>query len=147
MSTLDAVTVMMWVKWNGNNSTMPVGFDAYDIYMYNGVLGFNTGQGDCSGIDFKSYKHKWVYAAMVFKQNELGEIYMNGINTPIDNVRGTFSSANAHLTDKLTIFGWGISSGYRHFGEIDRLRLFNRELTPDEIKTIYDAETNYIGGV
>ena len=142
-----AVTVAAWIKWNGVSNTMPFGFKYYDIYTYGGNLGFNTASSDITGIEFKEYINKWVYLQVVFRKNELGEIYLNGDQLSLELKSSNFDTNNAVLDSTLNIFGWGASAGYRNFGYIERLKLFSRDLTQAEAKLLFDAEKAYINSI
>lgn len=141
------ITVTSWVYWTGKNSTMPFGWDAYDIWCQDGNLGFNTFNSDLYGFNFKDYKNQWIYLSIVFKQGTLGKIFINGAEQILSQKRGTFNSAKGILSNKFSIFGVNTSTGYRNFGKIGRVRLFNRELNTLEIQTLTQAEVNMITSV
>jgi hypothetical protein len=143
----DSATIASWLKWNGNNGVMPYGFNTYDIYTLNGILGFNTANGDVTGIDFREYKNKWVYAISVFKNNELGDLYINGIKQDLNKIYRSFNSGNAKVSSKFTIFGWNKGTSYRKFGEIDRLKIINKILTEQEAQELSQAELDYINSI
>ena len=143
----DTVTIGTWLNWNGNNGVMPFGFNTYDLYTLNGILGFNTSNGDVTGFDYKEYKAKWVYAVVTFKNNELGSIFINGIEQTLNKTYRSFSSGNAKVSSTFTIFGWNKGTSYRKFGKIDRLRIINRELTDQEAQELSQAEIDYINSI
>ncbi len=146
-SNTETVVVASWVYWNGTNSVMPYGWSSYDLYCSNGTLGFNTSQGDIHGIDFTPYKKQWVYMITVFKKGTLGKIFINGAEQTLNKDHGNFSATNAHMIDQFTIFGWKNGSGYRRFGKVGRLRLLNRELTPQEVGALTMAEVEFIKSI
>jgi hypothetical protein len=140
----EAVTVSAWVNWNKTNSTMPFGFNMYDLYCYNGALGFNTANGDVTGIKFTPYKKKWVYLTAVFRKGEVGEMYLNGELQIYEVHQRNFNASTAVIGSRFNIFGWGRSAGYQAFGKVERLRLFNRALTENDGQELAFSETEYI---
>ena len=80
----------------------------------------------------------------VFRHQEIGEIYINGVKQTLTNFLGSFDSNNTDFGSQFNVFGWGSSSGYKDFGCIDRLRLFNRELTESEVNILSQSEIDYI---
>ena len=136
----DSVTVWAWVKWYGYSSVMPFGWDTYDIYVTNGYLGFNTANGDVTGIDFRNYKKKWVYLGVEFTKGRLGKIYVNGEPMVLDKGYGTFNADTATMSSKFSLFGWNSGSSYRRFGGLDRVRIAEGSYTDDQHGLIYRAE-------
>ncbi len=143
----ETVTVASWVFWDGSNSVMPYGWDKYDLYCSDGKLGFNTASGDIHGINFTQYKNQWVYMVTTFKKGELGNIYINGVEQTLNVSVGSFTAGTATMDSTFTIFGWRAGSSYRRFGLVGRLRLFNRELTPQEVGQLTIAEVEFIKSV
>jgi len=143
-SNTETVTISAWIKWTGINSVMPFGWNNYDIYLNRGYLGFNTARGDIFGFDYTPYKNKWVYAVFEFKKGEPGKIYLNGQEIAIGQIMSSFGTSTAVMNSTLTIFGWKTGSSYRKFGEIGRVRIFNRSLTPQEIIEITSSEVELI---
>ena len=130
-------TVSFWFKWNGRNSQMPIGWYRYDIYIYSGSLGFNTGNGDIYGIDFRPYKNKWTHIVAEFHKGEYGKLWINGEPVTLTQRRGKIYTPNAVLDKNLRVFGWGSSTSYRNPGPVDQVRLFNRALTDEEVLRLY----------
>jgi hypothetical protein len=140
----EIVTISGWIKWTGMDSTMPFGWKYYDLYCSNGYLGFNTSGGDLYGFNFKEYKNKWVYITVEFKKGTPGKIYLNSVLLDLAQIRGSFSSWNSEIYPTLTFFGWKSGRSYRKFGEIGRIRVFDRELTQSEVQDITSAEIELI---
>ncbi len=143
----NTVTIAAWLNWNGNNGVMPFGFNTYSIYTLNGILGFNTSNGDITGLDFKEYKNNWVYAIITFKTNEIGSIFINKTKQTLNKTYRSFSSDNAKVSSTFTIFGWNKGTSYRKFGKVDRLRIINRELTDQEAQELSQAEISFVESI
>ena len=145
-ASTEEVTISTWLKWNGNNGVMPFGFNKYDIFCYRGNLGFNTFAGDVHGADFKDYKHKWIYFTAVFKKGVIGDIYFDKEKKILTDI-GPFIAGSAVFDNKFSIFGCTSSNGYRNFGTLSRLRIFNRALTESEVYSLATSEMNYISSI
>ena len=143
----DTVTIACWLNWNGNNGVMAFGFNTYDLYTLNGILGFNTSNGDITGFDFRNYKNNWVYSIITFKSGEIGSIYINKEKQTLDKTYRTFDSGNAQVSSTFTIFGWNKGTSYRKFGKVDRIRIFNKELTDQEAQELSEAEISFINSI
>jgi len=143
-ATTEVVTITGWLYWNGTNAVMAFGWDRYDVWVESGNFGFNTFHSDLHGFDFKDYKNKWVYSAIVFYKDQPGRIFINGSEQALTQKRGSFGADNAKLSNQLSVFGSNIGSGYRKFGWIGRVRIFNRELTPEEVGQLTYAEVEMI---
>lgn len=142
-----AITVAGWVNWNGISGCMPFGFKRHAAYCYGGNIGFTTSAGDIQGADFSKYANKWVYLIMTFRDGEYGEMYYYGVPQPTTKLYKNIKSKYADLESTFNIFGWGRDKGYRKFGLIDRLRLFNRGLTPEEALQLSEAEMEFIKSI
>lgn len=83
----------------------------------------------------------WYHVVMTFNAQGFMRIYVNGVNDGSTSVSGfTASSGNVWYTRTASIvFGGGPSSLYRYFGTIGLGRMYNRELTANEIKTNFDV--------
>ncbi len=143
-ATTQTVTISAWVRWTGKNSVMPFGWESNDIWCINGDIGFNTFRSDCYGFNFKPYKKKWCYMVIVFTKGAPGKIYVNAVPQTLSQKRGTFNAASEVFNKKFTVFGYNHGSGYRRFGDVGRLRMFNRELTPNEVQILTIAEVDMI---
>jgi len=146
-SDTEAVTISAWVNWNKTNNTMAFGFNRYDLWCYGGNLGFNTSNGDLTGFSMKEYQKKWIYLTVVFRKGVPGEIYIDGIQKDLDVTQRNFSSGNAKMGSVFTIFGWSAGAGYKDFGRIERLRIFDRALTSDEVQLLAQGELDFINDI
>lgn len=148
-SSTEAVTLSAWVYWNGNNAVMPFGWRGCDLWCESGNLGFNTFHSDLFGVDYTEYKNKWVYLSVIFEKNAIGRIFINGVEQTLSEKRPGFAPTSMKMDSTLSIFGSNVGSGYRQFGSVGRVRVFNRALTPEEVGAITQAEVDmitYIGG-
>lgn len=146
-NTTETVTVASWAYWDGANACMLYGWNNFDLYCYQGNLGFNTFNGDLYGIDFKAYKKQWVYLVVVFKKGTPGKIFINGVQQTVSQLLSAFIASHSVLVNKLAIFGCLNTSGYRAFGAAARVKIFNRELTPIEVAELTMADVELIKSV
>jgi len=135
LSSYKVVTISAFIRWTGRYYTMPFGFKVYDLYCCYGDFGFNTGRGDVYGIrNFIQYRNKWIHVVAEFHADNVhnNKLWING---ELQSLIQTRSSPRypPKITDQFYVFGWGASRGYRAFGNVDQLRIFNRSLTQDEV--------------
>src|SRR5439155_23800122 len=76
-----ANTVSFWMNWNGTDSVMPFGFNAYDLSFNNGSFGFNTGHGDIYGISSAGLANAWHLVTAVFNNGDaaLNQLWIDGV--------------------------------------------------------------------
>ena len=135
LSKNNIVTVSAWIKWDGVHFTMPFGFKSYDLYLCFRDFGFNTARGDVYGIrDFTRYREQWIHVVAEFHNDDVhnNKLWIDGHLQTLYQTRGR-PVKNPTITDTFYVFGWGNSSGYRWFGCVDQLRIFNRALTNEEV--------------
>jgi len=135
-------TVAFWMKWNGNGNQMPFAWGGtyYNLFLGNGYFGINTGNADMLGIPFTSanYAGEWVHVAAVFPNGmpttNNAKLFINGV--PQTLVKCTANMPLSRIaTSNVFLSGWNTNntSTYRFGGAIDDARIYNRELTVQEI--------------
>ncbi len=142
-TTSDSVTVSAWIKWNGFDSGMPFGFQIYDIDFYNNSLGFNTGDSDIYGLSSSGLSGVWKHITAVFNTGSYvnNKIYIDGQSQALSQKLGSIYSANVIIKNAIFyIFGFGANANYRNIGSIANLRMFNKELTQEEVTLIYNYD-------
>jgi hypothetical protein len=137
-------TVAFWMKWNGGNTQMPFGWNqAYDLFLYNGSFGINTGEGNILGLSSAGMAGQWVHVAVVFPNGvpsaSNAKMFINGVAQPLTaRIRTTTASRSA--TPRFFISGWGATpTGFKFGGEIDDLRVYNHALTAGEVAALAAA--------
>ena len=147
-------TVEFWMKWNGTNSVMPIGFYQYDLWINNEKFGFNTANSDITGISFpaSTYANKWIHVAAVFFNGVPSamnnELYINGIKQNIAILNSSPTSKN--VTSNMNISGWPFDNRYRFGGLISDVRIWagartEREIQDNMYKRLIGTEPNLIG--
>jgi hypothetical protein len=147
MNNYDVITVSAWLKWSGFSCcVMPFGFTRYDIYTCCGNFGFNTSCADIFGISdatSKLYRQGFFHIVAEFHKGDdfyNNKLWINGEPQILSQQRGTPCLKYAEFGEYFYIFGWGANSAYRHFGKVDQLRMFNRALTDDEVRALYNEQ-------
>jgi hypothetical protein len=141
------VTVSFWVKTNNLNKNQSfIGFSKpsnfVDVYYWGAdstkALGINCWNNDCYGIAYaNTVLSDWTHIVAEFNMGDLfsSKMWINGEPVSLSQVRGT-TIASAVATQDLVI-GNGFYSDQALEGYIDHVRIFNRALTDDEVKTLY----------
>lgn len=143
----DKNSVSFWMYWDGgfnsHNFTMPFswGGSYYDLSiskylssMGNGVIGFNTGNGDVYGVSASGLANGWHHVAAVFNN---GDITQNKLY--IDGVAKTLSSHGSHSQRSATTTA-GIGAGaywngdYKWSGKLDQLKVYKGEITQAQVQ-------------
>ncbi len=138
-------TIEAWVKsinsTNGSGivskgSWGNIGF--FISYAYNPAndlyFGIRDSQGYKSALFFKSSTYNWTHLVGIKTNNHL-ETWVNGVKMNEYNGRiGSISNPGLNLTIGKS------SNGYYFNGSIDELRIWNRALSPGEIKMHYQSE-------
>jgi len=146
LNITDAITIEAWVKpaVDISGSGTRVFLEKMDAYGL--VYGFLEGHlevylGGSRPIEYPVtlYKNKWYHLVGVWEGSTTGNVYLyiNGENVANGNYTGSITSDHA-----LQIGGgeaW--SDAWRYFnGIIDEVRIYNRALSPDEIRMHYLSE-------
>jgi hypothetical protein len=149
IGSTNVVTVEMWVRTNSltNPIGMYFGFGFYDAWTSGGNIGYNTSAGDLYGInstrvDYLGIVGGWRHLVFVMyngaKTNN--KIYVNGESQTMNQVYGTFNTANASFNGGAgRISSWRNDLNWRMNMNVANFKLYNRELTPQEIENNFNA--------
>ena len=149
IGSTNVVTVEMWVKTNSLTSPtgMYFGFGLYDAWTSGGNIGYNTSAGDQYGISSRqsdslgitgSWKHLVFVMNAGSKTNN--KIYVNGESQTMSYTSGTFSSVNSNFNSGAgRISSWRNDLNWRMNMNVANFKVYNRELTPQEITNNYNA--------
>ena len=133
-------TVTFWMKWDGTNSVMPVGWHIHDIWMVSGSIGFNTGNGDLYGTSSSGLNDDWHHIAVEFTNGSVinNQIHINGEAKVLSHRRTSRrpNTRRAFVDSELRIGGWSVNSGYDFKGLLDEVRVYKGSLTTEQVVTI-----------
>lgn len=145
-------TVEFWVKWDGSNHVMPVGFSSYQLIFRDGMFGFNTNRNNVLGIDSAQFKNQWVHIAAVFHNGVVDEtsmrLYINGVEKTLESYfYGTWSTHASRTAS--SNFNIGKSHTHNTFfsGEISDVRIWNHERTEAQIRANMNEFTTSKSGL
>ncbi|WP_459480455.1 LamG-like jellyroll fold domain-containing protein [Clostridium saccharoperbutylacetonicum] len=137
------ISVSYWLKWDGIDNFMPVGFNSYDAWVINGFFGFNTNQGDVYGIKNPYTKGQFTHTVLIFNKGDytLNSMYINGVKQTLSKTQTADQLKSLTVFENnLNISGFGVNDKYRYNGSvIDDFKVFNRELTDDEVVVLSSA--------
>jgi hypothetical protein len=134
---------------------MPFGFYAYDVFAYQGALGFNTSIGDLYGLTstqvtnlnlLNQWKH-YIFemrSDVVYTNNK---IYVNGQIQTLSQVLGggesisfrTFGNGSGKIS------GWLQNNNWHQPMDLGSFKIYNRALTQQEILQNYNATKSRFG--
>jgi len=143
-------TVAFWMYWTGINNQMPFGWNtAYDLLLYGGCFGFNTGQSNVLGVSSSGLANSWHHIVAIFyngvPSGATVSLYIDGVKQNIYSCTGS-TTASRSVTSTAIISGWGTDSGYKFGGVLDEVKIFNRSLSDTEILREYQLSKVARGG-
>jgi hypothetical protein len=140
-------TVEMWARWHGTGNRMFCAWSScYDIWTIDGNLGFNTCGGDIYGFSASSLANIWHHFVFVFKQQiQDNSIYINGVSQTLSKKKGnTNLTSNRSFSTNFRIGSW-TGGSYYYDGDMAIAKVYNRELTADEVLQNYNATKGRFG--
>lgn len=152
-------SVSFWMKWNGIDGVMPIGWQAHDLWLTNSFFGFNTANSDLYGINATGLANGWHHVVAVFTNGNVAanSLYIDGVAQVLSQKMSTPNNALAVVNSTLRISGWGNDANYKFAGLIDEVKVFDGALTLAEVSTLYNethacptgltVQTTSIGGV
>jgi hypothetical protein len=129
---------------------MLVGFETYNIWCFNGGLGFNTSNSDLYGISsatassiplVASWKH-YVFEMKTAVSYTNNKMYIDAVSQTLSQQTGSELAANRKFGTNGTIASWNNLSGYEMPMTFGLVRIYNRALTADEVTRNYYANRN-----
>ncbi len=133
-------TVTFWMKWDGTNSVMPIGWYVHDIWITSGNIGFNTGNGDLYGTSSVGLDVGWHHIAVEFTNGSVtnNQIHIDGEAKALSHRHSSRrpSTSRAVVDSELRIGGWSINTGYNFSGLLDEVRVYKGSLTTEQVVTI-----------
>ena len=150
IGSTNVVTVEMWVKSNSLNAptgAMYFGFGLYDAWTSGGNIGYNTSAGDLYGIpssqvDYLSIVGAWRHLVFVMYSgsNTNNKIYVNGVSQTLSQIYGAFGTVNSNFNSGAgRISSWRNDLNWRMNMNVANFKIYNRELTPQEIINNFNA--------
>jgi RHS repeat-associated protein len=136
------VTVEFWMDWDGSSaSTMPFGFGAYDLWLADGHLGFNTLNSDLYGTSVSGLANQWVQVTAVFHNGDAtqSKLYINGVAQTLSQIYGTTTTGTVGSTAQISGFAGG--SGFNFDGHLQDVAIYPYALSSTRVTAHYDAGT------
>ena len=140
------LTIEMWVYPVNLTNGMFFGFYTYDIYAYNGALGYNTSAGDIYGMNStqtSGYANTWRHYVFVMNSGSVtsNKIYVNGVQQSLSQVLASPSNANTTFNSgNGRIASWTINTNYLQQMYLTKFKIYRRELTPAEITNNFNKD-------
>lgn len=134
----NVITISGWVTWNGVDNTIPFSISGQmNLWFISGNVGLNTGNGDLYGISSSGFSGVAKYIVAIFdpsSDNGYGKLYVNGVLQTLTQKRGTKKSTTVS-NNSINMF----PSGYTNFGNVSRVKVFNRAVTDTEAYQLYKS--------
>jgi hypothetical protein len=142
-------TVSFWMNWDGTNAVMPFGFSNYDLFLWDGRIGFNTATGDLFGVAQNSLTgglapltSRWVHVTAAFSNGDITQsrLWIDGVEQSLSQLAGSPATRTATMNARLS--GWTNDTSYGFWGSLDEFVVHNRLLTGSEIAGQYNARAS-----
>ncbi len=133
-------TVSFWMYWDGTNSVMPMGWDQYDLYLYNTHFGFHTYGGGIYGIPSAGLANGWQHVVAVFSTRDVyhNQLFINGVEKQLTKRQNTlYNNAYTDLTSSMLIGGWTTNSSQRFKGYMDEFKVIKGGVTEAQARALY----------
>ena len=147
IGSTNVVTVDMWVKTNSLANGMYFGFNKYDAFVNDRSIGFNTGSSDQYGITSSKVNElgilgAWRHLVFVMYAGSItnNKIYVNGESQSLTQILSSFSATNSNFNSGAgRISSWLYDLNWRMNLNISSFKIYNRELTQQEITNNFNA--------
>lgn len=100
-SDQEYVTVSFMYKYGGQDDIqMLCAFGYYDLYLYKGMLGFNTGMGDVYGLWYTPPTDRYINITAVFHKTNVtkNKLYIDGVKQNLSHlIDGCYPSIKANV--------------------------------------------------
>ena len=135
----NVVTISGWVTWNGVDGGIPFSINGNMNlwFAYSGSVGLNTGNGDLYGISASGFSGVAKHIVAIFdpsSANGYGKLYVNGVLQTLTQKGGTKRSTTLSA-QPIKMF----PTGYTNFGNVSRVKVFNRAVTDTEAYQLYKS--------
>jgi len=104
-------------------------------------INYNSTNSHCSDINTFYSTNTWIFVVGVYSANNYLKIYVNGVQS--SSTTSNIASVMMPQTSKSLYIGYtGINAGYFN-GTIDEVQIWNRSLTADEVRELYQSSAIY----
>jgi MSHA biogenesis protein MshQ len=130
-------TVSFWMRWDGTNGSMPIGWSYYDLWFYGGSFGFNTWSSDIYGVSSSGLENSWRHITAEFTNDyspvNNNRLWIDGVEQNLSQRMGSPSSAYRSVGSQFRIGGAANSSSYRFHGDLDEVRVYDNSLSTAQV--------------
>jgi hypothetical protein len=143
------LTIETWANSRSFSSFgMIFGFSDYDVLIYLGALGFNTGNGDHYGLTSTQVTNlglldQWKHYVFEMRSDipyTNNKIYINGEIQSLSQILGSENASKRNFNNgNGKINGWLSANNYFTPIDISQFKIYNRALSAQEIKQNYNA--------
>jgi hypothetical protein len=126
---------------------MFMGWQNYDIWCYNGTIGFNTFNSDVYGISQSTVSslnivNNWAHYIFEFRGDVSyvnNKIYINGVRQTLSQQFSSENISGVSLNGGYGRISSSLNGGYNMGFALNIFRVYNRVLTQSEITQNYNA--------
>jgi hypothetical protein len=153
-SNAQTITIEMWANVKSFGGGMFFGWLAYDVWSYQGALGFNTANNDLYGISLQkvqdlNLENRWAHYVFVMSSNgdyRVNEIYIDGVKQTLSQQHSKQDKSNVSFNNgEGRIGGWRRDDGYRQEMNLGIFAIYELGLTQEEITRLFDDKKTKFG--
>ena len=120
----------------------------YDLWLTTNAttdtyLCFNTGRGECFGLQDDTLHDRWVHVVAVFSNGATSadRLYIDGVSRSVACVAdaGDFASCTGITATAGSPVSFGGQTDFFYHGLLDEVRMYGRALTQNEVTTLYNG--------
>lgn len=146
-------TVEMWVQFPEAGNLMFAGFDryspqtnGYDLYMWDGRLGFNVGNSTHWSTDesfVAEHRDRWTHIVAAFHNGDVRQsrLWVDGEEQALsDHGNNSVEGRPGYVSETLHISGWPLDNNYRTpYARYDEIAIYDGLLSEQSIRDHYEA--------
>lgn len=147
-------TVEFFAYFTDLTNRMPFGWNQYDVFSSTSGLGYNTGSGDTYGFSAAQVTalgllNNWRHYAFVMRTDVSytnNKIYVDTVSQSLSQQAGSEISARRTFNGGVgKICGWVANGSYRMPMSLAGFKVYNKELSADEILQNFNAHRGRFG--
>jgi len=136
----DGVSVAFYFKPEESKRSILFGFKHYSLMLFNGYIGFNTGNKDLYGVKYNFENNKWYHVMATFHNGEVDKnsIMINGELQHLKQISSHFVSDNAHLSATAYIGSSKRTTHVSYKGFVDQFYMFDHVINTMSAHKLYN---------
>jgi MSHA biogenesis protein MshQ len=131
-------TVAFWMRWDGTDSVMPIGWNQHNLWIYVGDIGFNTFSNDQWGRTSADLANTWRHVVAEFTNGDVTQnrLFIDGVEQTLSERFRTADNTKAYVNPQMVIGGDFANSTFDFHGAIDEVKVYDGVLSDAQIQSL-----------